>query len=49
MSYFFENPTDYSPPKAERLANLNKELTALEKQWIEDQESIDSLRLELGR
>jgi ATP-binding cassette, subfamily F, member 3 len=46
-TYFFENPTDYAPPKAQRLNEVNEELETLEKQWLLQQESIDTLRSSL--
>ncbi|PJA45027.1 hypothetical protein CO174_05275 [Candidatus Uhrbacteria bacterium CG_4_9_14_3_um_filter_50_9] len=48
LAYFFENPTDYAPLKAERLDELNTEITLLEHQWVKDQEAIDALRLLLN-
>jgi ATP-binding cassette, subfamily F, member 3 len=48
LAYFFENPTDYSPTKSQRLAHLNEELARLEKSWLGDQKQIDSLRTELA-
>jgi ATP-binding cassette, subfamily F, member 3 len=47
LAYFFENPTDYSPAKSQRLAELDEELESHEKQWLIDQEQIDKLRSEL--
>ena len=47
LAYFFENPTDYAPAKATRLAELNTLLDDLEKDWLNDQEGIDQLRDEL--
>jgi len=34
MAYFFENPTDYAPDKATRLAEINEEIEQTEKQWL---------------
>ena len=47
LAYFFENPTDYSPVKSQRLDELTQELSQLEKRWLHDQEQIDGLRLKL--
>lgn len=47
LAYFFENPTDYSPSKSQRLAELNELLDELEKKWLKAQEQIDELRLKL--
>jgi len=44
LKYFFENPTDYSPPRSQRLQKLQDELDELEKQWIKASEEIDNLR-----
>lgn len=44
LAYYFENPTDYAPAKAQRLKELSQEIEELEKQWIKDQEAIDQLR-----
>lgn len=44
LKYFFENPTDYAPVKAQRLAELDKEIDALEQEWLKSQEAIDELR-----
>jgi len=35
MAFFFENPTDYAPDKATRLAEINEELGRLEGEWLE--------------
>ncbi|NQV12005.1 ATP-binding cassette domain-containing protein [Candidatus Uhrbacteria bacterium] len=43
MKYFFENPTDYAPPKAMRLEELKRELDKLDREWIKLQEEIESL------
>jgi ATP-binding cassette, subfamily F, member 3 len=43
MKYFFDNPTDYAPPKALRLEEIKKLLSSLEKDWIVVQEGIDTL------
>ncbi|MBI4435141.1 ABC-F family ATP-binding cassette domain-containing protein [Candidatus Uhrbacteria bacterium] len=47
LAYFFDNPTEYSPSKSQRLSELDEELTGLEKQWLKDQERIDALRSQL--
>ncbi|MCR4314598.1 MAG: ATP-binding cassette domain-containing protein [Candidatus Uhrbacteria bacterium] len=47
LAYFFDNPTDYAPSKSQRLAELDEELSVLEKRWLKDQEMIDGLRREL--
>ncbi len=44
LAYFFENPTDYAPVKAQRLDELTKEIEKLERLWIKDQEVIEDLR-----
>jgi len=46
LSYFFDNPTDYSPSKSQRLAELDEHLTTLEKEWLHTQEQIDVRRSE---
>ncbi len=43
MKYFFENPTDYAPPKAQRLEELKKELERLEREWLKLQDEIEAL------
>ena len=48
LAYFFENPTDYSPSKSQRLTQLDETLTALEKDWLRDEESINALRSRLS-
>lgn len=48
LAYFFENPTDYAPVKAQRLSELDQQIEALELAWVEDQESIDELRIKLN-
>lgn len=45
LKFFFENPTDYSPPRAQRLDEINQELANLEGQWMKAQEKIEELRL----
>jgi len=40
LAFFFENPTDYAPDKAMRLAELNDELSSLEKEWLAVEEKI---------
>ena len=47
LAYFFENPTDYAPDKAQRLAECDEQLSRLEQQWLHDQEQIDTLRDQL--
>ncbi len=44
LAYFFENPTDYAPVKAQRLDEVTKEIERLEVLWVKDQEVIDHLR-----
>lgn len=34
LAYFFENPTDYAPDKNKRLAEIEEEITVLEKEWL---------------
>ncbi len=48
LAYFFENPTDYAPVKAQRLRELDEQLESLEGAWLKDQESIDVLRGDLS-
>ncbi|MBT6254312.1 ATP-binding cassette domain-containing protein [Candidatus Uhrbacteria bacterium] len=43
MKYFFENPTDYAPPKAQRLEELKKELERLEREWLKLQDEIEAM------
>ncbi|MDG1950263.1 MAG: ATP-binding cassette domain-containing protein [bacterium] len=47
LAYFFENPTDYAPTKAQRLEELNVEIEELETGWLKDEEAIVSLRAQL--
>ncbi len=47
LKFFFDNPTDYSPHRAQRLSELDDKLTSLEKLWILAQEQIDTLRSQL--
>lgn len=35
LAFFFENPTDYSPEKTTRLAELDEEIARLEKEWFD--------------
>ncbi len=35
LAFFFENPTDYAPDKATRLSEINDEIAAIEKEWLE--------------
>lgn len=44
MQYFFENPTDYAPKKAQKLEAAKDELARLERQWLATQEKIERLR-----
>jgi ATP-binding cassette, subfamily F, member 3 len=44
MKYFFENPTDYAPAKAMRLAEVESEILSLEKEWLKGEEEIELLR-----
>ncbi|MEI6510611.1 MAG: ABC-F family ATP-binding cassette domain-containing protein [Candidatus Uhrbacteria bacterium] len=34
LAFFFENPTDYSPEKNRRLAELEEELATAEREWL---------------
>ncbi len=34
LAYFFENPTDYAPEKSRRLADLEQEIAAVERNWL---------------
>ncbi len=49
LAYFFENQSDYSPPRAKRLAEVEEEIKTLEKQWIKAQEQIDTLREQMKK
>ncbi|MFH1711685.1 MAG: ribosomal protection-like ABC-F family protein [Patescibacteria group bacterium] len=49
LAYFFENPTEYSPTKSQRLIELDEQLAMFEKQWLSDQNHIDALRSELNQ
>ena len=49
LAYFFENPTDYSPVKTQRLAELDEEMEEHELSWLSAQESIDLCRTELEK
>ena len=42
LAYYFENPTDYAPDKATRLAELSGQLEALEKEWLRLEHEISS-------
>lgn len=44
LSYFFDNPTDYSPEKNRRLSELDDELGRVEHQWLVLCEEIEKLR-----
>ena len=44
LKFFFENPTDYSPPRAQRLGQLKDELEAIESKWVKISEEIEALR-----
>ncbi len=44
LSYFFDNPTDYSPEKNRRLSELDDELGRVEHQWLMLYEEIEKLR-----
>lgn len=48
LAYFFDNPTDYSPTKSQRLAEIDEQLVNLERDWLRDQEAIDTLRTQLS-
>ena len=49
LAHFFENPTDYAPAKSQRLDELMSKIAVHEKEWLEDQASIDSLREKLSQ
>ena len=34
LAYYFENPTDYAPTKAQRLSEINEELAQIEREWL---------------
>ncbi|MFH1253414.1 MAG: ABC-F family ATP-binding cassette domain-containing protein [Candidatus Uhrbacteria bacterium] len=34
LAFYFENPTDYAPDKAKRLAEIEEEIAGLEKEWL---------------
>lgn len=38
LAFFFENPTDYSPEKTERLAVLDAERAKVEREWLKAEE-----------
>lgn len=44
LSYFFDNPTDYSPEKNRRLSELDDELSRIEHQWLVLCEEIEMLK-----
>lgn len=43
MKFFFENPTDYAPPKAQRLTEVKEELEKLERNWLHASEQLAAL------
>lgn len=43
LAFYFENPTDYAPEKAQRLDAIAEELSELERKWIELEEEIETL------
>jgi len=44
LKFFFDNPTDYAPEKAQRLAELGDELAHLEQDWLKFSEDVERLR-----
>ncbi len=38
LAFFFENPTEYAPDKSRRLAELEEEIAAAEKEWLKTAE-----------
>ena len=46
LAYFFDNPTDYSPHRSQRLTVIHQELEDHEAEWLRAQEEIDVLRKE---
>ncbi len=44
LAFFFENPTDYAPEKAQKLAQIDEELSTLEEEWYAVQQAIEELR-----
>ncbi|MDA0207982.1 MAG: ABC-F family ATP-binding cassette domain-containing protein [bacterium] len=44
MQFFFDNPSDYAPSKAERLTELNEYIQSAETKWLEMQEEMIRLR-----
>ncbi|HBU27994.1 TPA: ABC transporter [Candidatus Uhrbacteria bacterium] len=44
LKFFFDNPTDYAPSKAQRLEEIKGKILLLEKQWIRYQEEIEIVR-----
>ena len=44
LAYFFENPTDYSPHRSQRLVEIQQALAETEQLWLQIQERIDKLR-----
>lgn len=45
LAFFFENPTDYAPEKAQRLSQLDEELAYQEHAWLVLCEEIEKLRM----
>lgn len=43
LAFYFENPTDYAPEKAQRLSEINEEINQIEKSWLklEEERNID--------
>jgi len=40
LAFFFENPTDYAPDKATRLAEIDEEVARLEREWLKLEEEL---------
>ncbi|MBI2473624.1 ATP-binding cassette domain-containing protein [Candidatus Uhrbacteria bacterium] len=49
LAYFFDHPTEYAPSKSQRLEELSEQLSDLERQWLNDQEQIESIRSKLEK
>ncbi len=47
LQYFFDNPTDYAPAKAQRMEEVKDELAEVENEWMKLQEKILEYRKEL--
>lgn len=43
LKFFFDNPTDYAPPKAQRLAEVKEAIAKLEREWLRASERLEEL------